>query len=82
MRIDVHAHYYPPELVDAYSFMIGACFEDTITSIRLVMSGITARYPQHSDHRAAPRWHPALLDAANRGPHPSHSLQRTAAPRR
>lgn len=34
-------------MADAYdmTFMIGACFEDTITSIRLVMSGITARYP-------------------------------------
>jgi aminocarboxymuconate-semialdehyde decarboxylase len=34
-------------MADAYgmTFMIGACFEDTITSIRLVMSGLTARYP-------------------------------------
>ncbi len=34
-------------MADAYSmtFMIGACFEDTVTSIRLVMSGLTTRYP-------------------------------------
>jgi aminocarboxymuconate-semialdehyde decarboxylase len=34
-------------MTDAYglSWMVGGCFEDTVTSLRLVMSGLTARYP-------------------------------------
>jgi aminocarboxymuconate-semialdehyde decarboxylase len=34
-------------MTDAYglSWMIGGCFEDTVTSLRLVMSGLTTRYP-------------------------------------
>jgi len=33
--------------MDAYGldFMIGVCFEDTVASVRLVMSGLSARYP-------------------------------------
>jgi 6-methylsalicylate decarboxylase len=33
--------------IDAYGldFMVGACFEDTVASLRLVMSGLSARYP-------------------------------------
>ena len=34
-------------MTDAYglSWMVGGCFEDTVTSLRLVMSGLTTRYP-------------------------------------
>lgn len=34
-------------MTDAYglSWMVGGCFEDTVTSLRLVMSGLTSRYP-------------------------------------
>jgi aminocarboxymuconate-semialdehyde decarboxylase len=34
-------------MADAYglSWMVGGCFEDTVTSLRLVMSGLTSRYP-------------------------------------
>src|SRR5207247_11148687 len=34
-------------MTDAFgmNWMVGGCFEDTSTSIRLVMSGLTARYP-------------------------------------
>lgn len=33
--------------MDAYGldFMVGACFEDTVASVRLVMSGLAQRYP-------------------------------------
>ncbi len=34
-------------MTDAYglAWMVGGCFEDTVTSLRLVMSGLTTRYP-------------------------------------
>jgi aminocarboxymuconate-semialdehyde decarboxylase len=34
-------------MTDAYGldWMVGGCFEDTVTSLRLVMSGLTSRYP-------------------------------------
>jgi aminocarboxymuconate-semialdehyde decarboxylase len=33
--------------MDAYGldFMVGACFEDTVASVRLIMSGLAAKYP-------------------------------------
>src|SRR5438046_1243059 len=34
-------------MTDAYGldWMVGGCFEDTVTSLRLIMSGLTSRYP-------------------------------------